>query len=148
MGCRAKPALGYSWSMQCRRCLAVLSLLAAVSASLSARECDAAAGQLELSVTDRDTGEPLACRVHLTNINGKPVKVSKTPTWADHFVFSAKLLLKLPKGGFRFVMERGPEYLVRSGHFTIDNFADDAHAVDLKRFVDMARKVGGRAIST
>ena len=46
--------------------------------------------------------------------------------------------MKLPKGGYRFEIGRGPEYVTRGGHFTIEHFADDSKEVDLRRFVDMA----------
>jgi len=47
-------------------------------------------------------------------------------------------MLKLPTGRYTFEMERGPEYLVRGGHFSIENFADDTKQIDMKRFVDMS----------
>jgi len=97
-----------------------------------------AGGQLEVTVVDRDTGEPIACRVHLKNAAGRPRKPPRVPFWHDHFVFPGKILLKLPVGNYTFELERGPEYLVRSGHFRIENFADDARQVDLRRFVDMS----------
>jgi hypothetical protein len=96
-------------------------------------------GKLELSAIDRDTGKPIAVRVHLVNVATKrPVRPAGVPLLGDHFVFYDKIALTLPLGNYRFVMERGPEYLVRTGHFTINNFADDRKTVDMKRFVDMA----------
>ncbi len=96
-------------------------------------------GQLELSVIDRDTGKPIAVRVHLQNVATKrPVRPPGVPVLGDHFVFYDKIELKLPLGSYKFVMERGPEYLVRTGHFTINHYADDRKTVDLKRFVEMA----------
>ncbi len=49
-----------------------------------------------------------------------------------------KILLKLPAGQLTFVIERGLEYLDQTGHFTINNFADDSKRVELRRFIDMA----------
>ncbi len=95
-------------------------------------------GQLRLEVVDRDTKEPVACRMHLTNAAKRPLKAPKVPFWHDHFVFSGSITLKLPQGEYAFEIERGPEYLVRQGHFTMQNFSDDTKVVDLKRFVDMA----------
>ncbi|MBI3839316.1 MAG: CehA/McbA family metallohydrolase [Planctomycetia bacterium] len=95
-------------------------------------------GQLRIEVVDRDTLQPLACRMHLTNAAKRPLKAPKVPFWHDHFVFSGSITLKLPKGEYAFEVERGPEYLVRTGHFTMDDFSDDTKTVDLKRFVDMA----------
>src|SRR5436190_6632475 len=97
-----------------------------------------AAGQLEIRAVDHDSGKPLAVRMHLKNAQGKPVKPPGVPALGDHFVFSDKMLLKLPNGGYEFLMERGPEYLDQRGHFTIENFADDSKTVEMKRFVNMA----------
>ncbi len=95
-------------------------------------------GKLTIEVIDRDTKQPLACRMHLTNAAKRPLKAPKVPFWHDHFVFSESITLKLPKGEYAFEIERGPEYLVRLGHFSIADNAQDTKVVDLKRFVDMA----------
>ena len=95
-------------------------------------------GKLKIEVIDRETKQPLACRMHLTNAAKRTLKAPKVPFWHDHFAFSGTVTLKLPKGEYAFEIERGPEYLVRMGHFTMDDFSDDTKVVDLKRFVDMA----------
>jgi len=46
--------------------------------------------------------------------------------------------LKLPLGTYEFEMERGPEYAVRSGYFTLQRDSNDTKQVELPRFVDMA----------
>jgi hypothetical protein len=97
-----------------------------------------AAGQLEIRAVDHDTGKPLAVRMHLKNAQGKPVKPPGVPALGDHFVFFDKIALRLPNGGYEFLMERGPEYLDQRGHFTIESFADDSKTVEMKRFVNMA----------
>ena len=95
-------------------------------------------GQLKIEVIDRDTKQPLACRMHLTNAAKRALKAPKVPFWHDHFVFDGEITLKLPRGQYAFDIERGPEYLVRSGQFTMDDFSSDTKVVDLKRFADMA----------
>lgn len=95
-------------------------------------------GKLKVEVIDRDTKQPVACRMHLTNAARKSLKAPKVPFFYDHFVFSDSIVLKLPKGEYSFEIERGPEYLVRTGHFTMDDYSDDTKTIDLKRFVDMA----------
>ena len=112
-------------------CLALL----AGSTGWAAR---ASAGQLKITVIDRDTRKPIACRMHLTNAAGRPQKAGRAPFWHDHFVFSGKIALKLPVGDYTFELERGLEYVVRGGKFRIDNFADDSKEVDMQRFVDMS----------
>ena len=109
-----------------------------ISASATRNFALAETGQLELIVVDRDTKEPIPCRMHLKTAAGRPRLVPKTPNWHDHFVVPGKITLKLPLGNYFFELERGPEYLDRGGHFTIQRFSDDSKQVDLKRFVDMS----------
>lgn len=106
-------------------------LLATASAS-------AADGRLLLTVVDRDTGKPIAARMHLRRGDGKPRKPRGVPFWHDHFLFDGHIALDLPKGGYYFELERGPEYLTQTGRFTIELFADDSKQVEMTRFIDMA----------
>ncbi|MEX0977696.1 MAG: hypothetical protein WDZ48_02525, partial [Pirellulales bacterium] len=78
--------------------------------------------------------------MHLTNAARRPLKAPRVPFWHDHFVFDGIVSLKLPKGEYEFVIERGLEYLVRSGHFSMDDFSDDTKVVDLKRFANLAEE--------
>jgi len=116
----------------------VLSIVLATVTDSAAGRAWAASGQLELTVVDRETGQPIACRMHLRNAKGRPYMPRKVPAWHDHFVFAGTITLKLPLGEYFFELERGPEYVERSGRFTINRFADDSQEVDLKRFVDMS----------
>lgn len=93
---------------------------------------------MEMTVVDRATGKPIPCRMHLRGKRDRPRKAKRMPFWHDHFAFPGRILLKLPKGNYVFELERGPEYVTRNGHFTINDFADDTKEVDLKRFVDMS----------
>jgi hypothetical protein len=115
----------------------VFSVLAAFD-TLAVVPAHAADERLLLKIVDRDTGKPIACRMHLKNARGVVVKVPKVPSWKDHFVFDGEIMLRLPKGNYTFVIERGAEYLERTGHFTIEDFADDEKTIDMKRFADMA----------
>src|SRR6478735_7268331 len=93
-----------------------------LAGGLSARLLAGQGGVLKLQVVDRDTKLPVACRMHLTNSAHRALKAPKVPFWHDHFVFSGDVTLKLPEGEYAFEIERGPEYLVRFGHFTMQNF--------------------------
>ena len=103
-------------------------------------------GQLVLTVVDRDTHQPIACRMHLKRTNpshpdrSRPFRVKGQPYWHDHFVFNGEITLKLPRGDYSFELEHGLEYVTRSGHFRIDAFANDTKEVDMKRFVDMSKQ--------
>ena len=119
------------------RRLRVASIICVIS--VAAAPAWARSGKLEVSVVDRVTGKPLACRMHLRDGKGRPRRVPDTIQWDDHFVFDGKVLLKLPLGRYTFEIECGPEYLRRTGHFQIDTSADDTKVVDMKRFIDMSR---------
>ncbi len=102
------------------------------------RTLQSATGQLELTVIDKDTGQPIPCRMHLLTAKGQPRRVEKVPYWNDHFALPGKLMLKLPLGNYTFVLERGLEYLDQTGTFTFNVFADDSKRIELRRFADMA----------
>ena len=73
-------------------------LALAVVISVAPHACDAADGQLLLTAVDKESGQAIACRIHLLNSNGRSVKMPGTAAWADHFDFKDKVLLKLPVG--------------------------------------------------
>jgi hypothetical protein len=114
--------------------LAVAALVAAVSQRVEA----ANDGQLALTVVEQATGKPTACRMHLKSAAGRPKLPKKVPAWDDHFVVPGQIVLKLPVGAYTFEIDRGPEYKIVTGHFTIANFADDSNQVKLVRGADMA----------
>jgi len=120
----------------------LLPLVIGLSAFLAASGLDspvkAGDGQLALTVVDKATGQPVACRMHLKSAAGRPRLPKKVPSWDDHFVVPGQIALKLPTGAYTFEIERGPEYRVVTGHFTINNFADDSKQVELTRGADMA----------
>jgi len=98
-------------------------------------------GKLEIRVVDKQTGQPTAVRMHLKDRRGRPVRPpAKTVHWRDHFVFDGKIQLELPNGDYSFELERGPEYKVRHGSFTIGRGAKDSHAFEMERFVDMKQE--------
>jgi hypothetical protein len=103
-------------------------------------------GRLELEIVDDQTGQPVACRVHIDRVmpgpkaraRRIPQKVKGLPFLGDHFVCPGRVALDLAEGNYEFEIERGPEYPITSGHFRIETFADDKKTVRLRRFVDMA----------
>jgi hypothetical protein len=114
--------------------LAIAFLVAAMPVQTKA----ANDGQLALTVVDRATGKPIACRMHLKNAAGRARLPKKVPAWDDHFVVPGQITLKLPAGNYTFEFERGPEYKIVTGHFTIANFADDSKQVEMERGADLA----------
>ena len=96
------------------------------------------AGELELRVTDAETGEPISVRMHVFNARGRAQHPRGTVWWHDHFVFHHRIVLNLPTGEYQFVMERGPEYRVRTGYFILERGATDTKHLTMTRYVNMA----------
>jgi len=105
---------------------------------VAAQAASGPGGVFEIEVVDRQTREPLACRMHLTNTAGESLKAPRVPFWHDHFTFDGKVSLKLPKGDYDFTIEHGLEYSPQTGRFTMDNFSKDKKTFELERFADMA----------
>jgi len=97
-------------------------------------------GKLDLTVVDAETGRPIACRLHLKNAAGKTRRVARLPFWHDHFVFPGQVTLDLPRGQYTFELERGPEYVRVSGHFAIEDHAEDTKTVELKRIANLSQE--------
>lgn len=114
---------------------AFLMLAALVGPIVPAR---GAGGELMLTVVDPQTGRPMPCRMHLSNEKGRPQRAAKTVFYDDHFVFPGTVKIKLPRGTYHFVIERGPEFLERKGYFVMDNQAKDEKTVELNRACHMA----------
>ena len=96
-------------------------------------------GKLTLRVVDKQSGLPIAARMELRNGRGRPVKIRPegSVSHGDYFVFDGQVTLELRKGPYQFLIEAGPEYQTRPGHFTIDRHAEDSTEVVLNRRVDM-----------
>jgi len=114
----------------CRTLALLLSLFAATA--LAAKK-----GEVEFRVIDSKTSEPIAVRMHLKDQKGKVVKPPKSVFWHDHFVFEGSIKLELSPGTYSFEMERGPEYKIRTGYFTIEDDANDVKELTMERFLDM-----------
>ena len=100
----------------------------------------AATGELEIHVVDRDTSEPVAVRVTLTNSRGRIVRPKAIKNFGRYFCFDGRAVLKLPVGEYRFEMQRGPEYRIRTGHFSISRGAEDNETVEMHRFAKMSNE--------
>jgi hypothetical protein len=97
----------------------------------------AESGKLEIVVTDKASGEVIACRVHIKDAAGKAQRAAKLPFWNDHFVCSGKASLDLPAGKYTIEVEHGPEFSMDSDSFTIESGATRKLAIELKRLADL-----------
>jgi len=116
-----------------------LATLALILAWGGVTPAQAANEKLDLTVVD-ENGQVIPCRIHLRDNRGKPRRMGRFPFLGDHFASTGQVTFQLPVGSYGFAIERGPEYVLRTGHFTLQKFSDDAKTVDLKRIVDMKRE--------
>ncbi|MDX1946270.1 MAG: CehA/McbA family metallohydrolase [Pirellulaceae bacterium] len=126
--------------MMFRGLLIVVAGLLACDASPRAAWAAGSRGKLEVRVVDKDGGRPLAARMHLKDIKGRPIKPPKVPFWKDHFVFDGSIVLELPPGTYTFELETGPEYRTQTGYFQLERGAEDTKTVEMNRFVEMRKE--------
>lgn len=132
--------VGSTFRFRLRSAVVPAGLAYALLCSLGGLPCAHAAGELTLTVVDADTRQPIACRMHITDEKGRSKRASRMPFWQDHFVIPGTVKLKLPKGTYQFAIERGPEYVVRSGYFVMENLSKDEKTVDLQRAANLAEE--------
>ncbi|MCC6155126.1 MAG: hypothetical protein IT367_15270, partial [Candidatus Hydrogenedentes bacterium] len=93
-------------------------------------------GTLSLSISESNS-PVAAARAHITDLDGKVVKITAYPWWHDHFVFPGTATVTLPEGDYRVVVERGPEYVPGKAEFSIHPDRETNVSVAIERFVDM-----------
>ncbi len=93
---------------------------------------------VEITVLDRDTGKPVPCRLHLKDAAGKPQRAPGLPFWFDHFACPGAARLDLAPGRYTYEAERGPEYRLAAGSFTVREGEGPKVSVTLERLVDLA----------
>jgi len=94
-------------------------------------------GKVRITVTG-ENGEPLPCRIHLTDEAGKPQRAGGLPFFRDHFVCPGTAELELPAGSYHYEIERGPEYEQQSAEFDVIKAEPIRIPVVLKRLADLA----------
>ncbi len=110
----------------------------ALSLALERNEAAAATGRVEIVIRDETAGRVVPGRVHLKNDAGKLVRVDNWPFFRDHFVCSGRAQLELAAGDYVFEAERGPEYSMAKGAFTVAPDTNRTVIVKLDRIADLA----------
>ncbi len=96
--------------------------------------------EFRLQIIDEETRRPIPCRVSIRNEKGVARKAEGMPFLYDHFVMPGEVLLEMPVGTYPMTIERGLEYLPRTGHFVLNKYAKDAKTETLRRFTNLAEK--------
>ena len=112
--------------------LAVAIFFVAAASFVAAEEL----GVLEFAIRDGESNS-LACRIHLSNDRGEPVRAPKQPFWHDHFVCSGSARLEVPPGNYAWEIERGPEYSRLAGATDVTPGNHSRVTAKLVRIADM-----------
>ncbi|MGC3968730.1 MAG: hypothetical protein QM775_15570 [Pirellulales bacterium] len=115
----------------------ILTALLATALLSTVAERAEAAGKLKLNVVDSKTGKPVGFRLHLRSEKGIPVKIPQQIYWVDHASVNGSVQLELFRGNYFFEIDHGPEFLNATGHFTINDGADDEKTVEIRRAADL-----------
>ena len=95
----------------------------------------AASAKVTFTVIEKGCDNPVPCRIQLKDGAGKPQRAGELPFWRDHFVCAGTVQLELPPSKYTYECERGPEYAVQSGSFTLADGANDKIRIRLERRV-------------
>jgi hypothetical protein len=95
---------------------------------------------LHVAVLDFDTGEILPCRIHLKDAAGKAVRPQGLPFWYDHFVCAGIAELDLIPGTYSYEIDRGPEFLLATGTWTVSDSGTQTLTNRLRRLVNLSKE--------
>jgi len=94
--------------------------------------------EVEITVRDKKSGQPVPCRIHLKDSAGKPQRAGELPFWFDHFVCPGTAQVQLSPGKYTIEIERGPEYVRIGASFDVKLGEDMRLAYQMERCVDLA----------
>jgi hypothetical protein len=98
------------------------------------------AGTVKLTVVEKNSDQPIPCRIHLKDKSGKPQRAEPLPFWHDHFVCAGTVQLNLPPGAYSYEIERGPEYTLATGTFMVTAKAGVQIRVELERLANLVKE--------
>jgi hypothetical protein len=98
--------------------------------------------KLRLEIVDGKTGQPIAVRMRLKNVRGRPValRLPGTAEFGGHFYIDGQATLPLAIGQYTFDIDASPDYRPQSGHFEIQRYADDTKRVEMQRFANLGEE--------
>lgn len=120
------------WTMPWRAGFLSMLLLASV---LLAQE---STSTVKFVVAEKQTGQPIPCRIHLLDRAGKAQRAEHLPFWRDHFVCPGSAQLQLAPGDYTYEVERGPEYAAARGVVSITKGNRAEVSVSLERLANLA----------
>lgn len=90
-----------------------------------------------MEFSDSDSSAPVSARMSFTKSPKKVIRPRKLLQAGEQWLAEKNFPLSLPNGEYEFLAERGPEFKVIRGGFTIESKAKDVVTVEVPRSVDM-----------
>ena len=113
-----------------------LSILIVISRPSTAAE----KGELELTVIDHDTAEPIAARLRILSSAGRMPRMRNVIRQGFDVTFVGPLTIQLPIGRYTFSLDRGPHYRQRTGHLQVRRDGFDQKTLDLPRIANLQKE--------
>ena len=122
-------------TMRLIRCIVISLFLLSPDGVYAADETH----RLHFEVNDEQEN-PLPCRIHLFDQQGRAQRADGQPFWRHHFVCDGRVTLDLEPGKYRYAVERGPEYEQASETLTLGPDGDHKVAISLHRLAELRKR--------
>src|SRR5262245_49969941 len=96
-------------------------------------------GTVNITVREESSRQQIPCRLHIKDADGKSPKADGLPFFHDHFACPGSVNLSLPAGDYSYECERGPEYEMESGSFSVKNNEQTKLDLRLVRIAHLAK---------
>lgn len=97
----------------------------------------AGSGQVDLVITDAETGKPIGAKMIVRDLRGKVKRFPHCVWQGDATYVFYQANLKLPEGTYQFEVDAGPEYRLFSGHFEVMSGAESTQPIKMERTVHL-----------
>jgi hypothetical protein len=110
---------------------------ATLSLGLLSLAAFAGSGQVDLVITDAETGKPIGAKMIVRDLRGKVKRFPHCVWQGDATYVFYQANLKLPEGTYQFEVDAGPEYRLFTGHFEVMSGAESTQPIKMERTVNL-----------
>ena len=115
-------------------------LLVGLLLGLLAPPVCAGSGQVDLTITDAETGKPIGAKVTVRDGRGRTKRFPNCVWQGEVTYVFYQANLKLPEGTYQFQVDAGPEYRLFSGNFDVMSGAESNQPIKMERTVDLDKE--------
>lgn len=106
--------------------------------SLPSLPAIAGSGQVDLVITDAESGKPIGAKMIVRDLRGKVKRFPHCVWQGDATYVFYQANLKLPEGTYQFEVDAGPEYRLFTGHFDVMSGAESTQSIKMERTVRLS----------